>query len=149
MDDITSINSDGVFAEYFNSIYPLSLDLNKENECNLSSCVLDLNIDILDGKFISRVYDKRDDFKFKVVQFQPCHANQARSVSYGVFRSQVIRYSRICNQYSNFRDKCKWLWHAFLDLGYDKTKLMNLYKRACRQHRFDEKYGRECGRVLE
>ena len=36
-------------------------------------CVLDLDIRIENGKFISAVYDKCDDFKFDIVQFQPVY----------------------------------------------------------------------------
>ena len=62
IDDITSINSDGVFQEHFISIYPDSLVLNKENVDDSSAHVLDLNINIVNQHFIVSVYDKRDDF---------------------------------------------------------------------------------------
>ena len=47
--------------------------------------VLDLNISIINGKFCSQVYDKRDNFNFGIVQYQPLASNQASSVAYGVF----------------------------------------------------------------
>ena len=46
MDDITSVNSDGVFAQHVSSIYPESLKLNKENLDDLAANVLDLNIKV-------------------------------------------------------------------------------------------------------
>ena len=44
IDDITSINPDGYFESHFNDIYPDSLQLNKENDRDISANVLDLNI---------------------------------------------------------------------------------------------------------
>ena len=65
IDDITSINSDGVFQEHFNIIYPDSLVLNKENVDDNSAHVLDLYTNIVNQHFILGVYDKRDDFPLK------------------------------------------------------------------------------------
>ena len=44
IDDITVINSDGVFATHMKYIYPMSLELNKENFNENSANVLDLKI---------------------------------------------------------------------------------------------------------
>ena len=52
---------DGLFQEHVSKIYPDSLVLNKENSENTSAHVLDLNINVIPGKFIVGVYDKRDD----------------------------------------------------------------------------------------
>ena len=64
IDDITSINSDGVFGQHVGNIYPTSLTLNKENKEDSSANVLDLNVSIVDGKFKVSVYDKRDDMQY-------------------------------------------------------------------------------------
>ena len=94
IDDITTINSDGYFKEYVDNIYPACLELNKENEGTDRADMLDLRLSIEDGKFISGLYDKRDAFKFDIVQFMPSCCNQSSSVLYGVFSSQIIRISR-------------------------------------------------------
>ena len=45
MDDISSINGDGVFEEGISKIYPSSLELTKENdEENISADILDLTV---------------------------------------------------------------------------------------------------------
>ena len=52
IDDITSLNSDGYFAEYVKNIYPDCLTLNKENTDDNRANVLDLDISIDNyGKF--------------------------------------------------------------------------------------------------
>ena len=53
IDDITTLNSDGCLdQEYFKSIYPDSLTLNKENELDNAANVLDLDISIKEGSFL-------------------------------------------------------------------------------------------------
>ena len=72
MDDISSINSDGVFEEATPFIYPESLTLNKENEGNISANILDLNIelDVSSNNLVTGpYYYKRDKFKFLVVNY--------------------------------------------------------------------------------
>ena len=69
IDDITTVNSDDVFSQHVGDIYPASLTLNKENEVNDKANILDLNVSICDGKVRVKVYDKRDDFPFQIVQF--------------------------------------------------------------------------------
>ena len=97
IDEITSINSDGVFQEHFKSIYPDSLVLNKENVDDNSAHVLDLNINIVNQHFIVGVYDKRDDFPFDIVQYMSKSSYMLVDTLIGIFGSQLIRFSRICN----------------------------------------------------
>ena len=148
IDDITSINSDGCFESCFKAIYPDSLELNKENSNDKSACVLDLDIKIVDGKFKCSVYDKRDDFNFNIVQFQPLCSNQARSVSYGVFTSQLIRYFRICTDIESFSERVIRIFDEFIKLGYTNLRLVNLYKQACIKHSFCKKFGKSCNDIL-
>ena len=69
IDDITSINADGVFQEHVEFIYPKSLTLNKENRSDDKAHVLDLNISVNYGVFDISLYDKREDFPFNIVQY--------------------------------------------------------------------------------
>ena len=71
MDDISSINSDGVFEDAVPFIYPESLKLNKENDGNESADILDLTVELYKTSktFNYKLYDKRDKFKFSVVNY--------------------------------------------------------------------------------
>ena len=99
IDDITTVNSDGVFQEHVDKIYPDSLILNKENVVDTKAHVLDLDISVEEGHFTVNVYDKRDDFPFKIVQYSPNCSNMSRDVLIGVFGSQLVRFFRICNNF--------------------------------------------------
>ena len=65
--------------------------------------MLDLEITTNRDKFLSNVYDKRDRFKFYIVQFQPIKSHQSSNILYGTF-SQIVRYSRICNDIEPFAE---------------------------------------------
>ena len=52
-------------------IYPTELQLNKANSSDTEAPFLDLNLSISNGIVSSKIYDKRDDFNFEIVNF-PC-----------------------------------------------------------------------------
>ena len=79
-------------SKYELSIYPASLILNKENERDDSAHVLDLDIHLVNGVCELKLYDKREDFPFNIVQYVHYSSNVPRCILYGVFGTQVIRY---------------------------------------------------------
>ena len=123
IDDITVINSNGVFASHIKDIYPESLNLNKENSDDSRANVLDLNIVIHEGKFKVNLYDKRDDFPFKIVQFSDSSSNISRNTILGVFKSQVLRYARICSEFQDFLERLDIIVKKFMGLGFGKKLL--------------------------
>ena len=48
-------------------IYPTELQLNKANFSDAEAPFLDLNLSITNGIVSSKIYDKRDDFNFEIV----------------------------------------------------------------------------------
>ena len=50
-------------------IYPTELQLNKTNPSETEAPFLDLNLSITNGIVSSKIYDKRDDFNFEIVNF--------------------------------------------------------------------------------
>ena len=64
---------------------------------------LDLLLEINpDGILKSRIYDKRDDFSFPIVNFPFLSSNIPSSKAYDVYMSQMIRYARGCFDYIDF-----------------------------------------------
>ena len=53
----------------------------------------------------TKLYDKRDDFNFPIVNFPFICSNIPTASSYGVYISQLIRYSRACGSYQGFLDR--------------------------------------------
>ena len=52
-----------------NRIYPPELQLNKTNTSDTEAPFLDLHLSISNGFVSSKIYDKRDDFDFDIVNF--------------------------------------------------------------------------------
>ena len=63
-------------------------------------------LSITNGIVSSKIYDKRDDFNFEIVNFPFLYGDVPRSPSYGVYISQLIRFARECSNVddSNIRN---------------------------------------------
>ena len=57
---------------------------------------MDLHLSISNGFVSSKIYDKRDDFDFDIVNFPFLDGDVPRRPSYGVYISQLIRFARVC-----------------------------------------------------
>ena len=70
------------------------------------SLILDLFI--TNGIVSSKIYDKRDDFNLKIVNFPLPGGHLPISPSscpYGVYISQLIRFARVCSNVSDFNKR--------------------------------------------
>ena len=93
IDDLIVFN-DKKFLDYLKEIYPSQLTVEKANKSDHLADYLDLTF-IIDsgGKLSTRLYDKRDDFDFHIVNFPFLSSNIPSGPSYGVYISQLIRYA--------------------------------------------------------
>ena len=55
---------------------------------------LDLHLSISNDIVSTKIYDKRDDFDFEIVNFPFLDGDVPRSTSYGVYISHLIRFAR-------------------------------------------------------
>ena len=68
-----------------------------------SASFLDFYLEFDDsGQISTKIYDKRDDFNFKIINFQNMCSNIPASPAYGVYILQLIRYARASSNYSDF-----------------------------------------------
>ena len=128
-DDISSINSDGVFEEDVSQIYPLSLELNKENVGSTLADILDLTVQLDEniGTFSYKLYDKRDKFNFEIVNYPDLRGNIAKICGYGVVRSELKRYSMLSSKFSDYYKRKKVLFEKVLNKGYLLQKIEHIY----------------------
>ena len=68
LDDILNMNN-VYFDDMVSQIYPSDLKLNKANTSDKEAAFLDLHLSISNGTFSTKIYDKRDDFGFEIVNF--------------------------------------------------------------------------------
>ena len=91
LDDL--LNIDNPYSKgMINKIYPPELQLNKANTSDTEAPFLDLHLSISNGFFFSKIYDKRDDFDFYIVNFPFLDGDVSRRPSYGVYIYQLISY---------------------------------------------------------
>ena len=67
-DDILNINNI-YFDNMVSQIYPSKLKLNKANTSDTKAAFLDLHLSITNDIVSTKIYDKRDDFDFEIVNF--------------------------------------------------------------------------------
>ena len=80
------LNIDNIHFEHMvHRIYPAQLQLNKANASDTEAAFLDLNLSIHNDIVSTKIYDKRDDFNFDIVNFPFLDGNVPQRPSYGVY----------------------------------------------------------------
>ena len=68
LDDLLNIDNP-YFEQMVGQIYPTELQLNKAYSSDTEAPFSDLNLSITNDIVSSKIYDKRDDFNFEIVNF--------------------------------------------------------------------------------
>ena len=130
LDDLLNIDNN-----FFDSmVNPSELQLNKANVSDAEASFLDLHLSISDGFVKTKIYDKRDDFDFDVVNFPFLDGDVPRSASYGVYISQLIRFARVSSHVDDFNTRNKVLTAKLLRQGYSYHKLRKAFSKFYRRH---------------
>ena len=67
LDDL--LNIENIYFDQMDRIYPTELQLNRTNSSDTEASFLDLNLCISYSTVSTKIYDKRDDFDFGIVNF--------------------------------------------------------------------------------
>ena len=134
LDDILALNNPS-FSNFITDIYPSELTLNKSNVTGDRCPFLDLDLSIIDGKLHTKVYDKRDDFTFPIINFPFLEGDVPLAPSYGVYISQLVRYARICSCVSDFNNKNRFITEKLLKQGYRYHKLVKSFSKFFHKYR--------------
>ena len=128
LDDILNIDNP-FFVQSISKIYPRELTLNKANISDTVVSILNLHLSITDGKITSKIYDKRDDFNFDIVNYPQLDGDVPRTTSYGVYISQLIRFARACSNVEDFNERNKQITGKLLQQGYRFHKLRKFFAK--------------------
>ena len=142
IDDVLSLNN-SKFGDYVEHIYPIELEIKDTTDTVKSASYLDLHLEIdNEGRLKTKLYDKRDDFSFPIVNFPFLSSNIPAAPAYGVYISQLIRYSRACISYHDFLDRGLLLTRKLLNQEFQMVKLKSsLRKFYGRHHELVDRYG--------
>ena len=128
IDDVLPINNSR-FAEFLPLIYPPELEIKETTDTASSASFLDLYLEFDDsGQLSTNIYDKRDDFNFKIINFPNMCSNIPASPAYGAYISQLIRYARASSNYSDFLKRHLYLRNRLLDQAIQIFALFDFFK---------------------
>ena len=133
LDDILNINN-VYFDTMVNQIYPLELQLNKAKTSNTEVAFLDLHLSISNNIVSTKIYDKRDDFDFEIVNFPLLDGNNPRFTSYGVHISQLIRFARASSYVFDFITRNKLLTLKLLKQDYQYHNFCKTFSKFYRRY---------------
>ena len=95
------------------------------------------------SKLSAGLYDKRNDFHFRIVNFPFLSSNISSGPYYCLYILQLIKYARCCSHYDNFRYRSKCLLDRLLSQGYKVLQLEKSFKKFYgRYEHLIEKYQR-------
>ena len=142
IDDVLSLNNFR-FGDFVDRIYPIELEIKDITDADRSASYLDLHLEIdNEGRLRTKLYDKRDDFNFPIVNFPFICCNIPAAPTYGVYISQRIRYSRACGSYQDFLDRGLLLTKKLLNQGFLLIKLKSSFRKFYgRHHDLVDRYG--------
>ena len=95
---------------------------------------MDLNLCISNGTASNKIYDKRDDFDFDIVNFSFLDGDVPWRTSYGVYISQLIRFARASSNLNDFNYRNKDLTAKLLRQDYRYFKLRKAFSKFYRRH---------------
>ena len=118
IDDVLFTNNSR-FAEFLPLIYPPELEDKETADTASSASFLDVYLEFDDsGQLSTKIYDKRDDFNFKIINFPNMCSNIPATPAYGVYISQLIRYATATINYYDFPKRHLHLRNRLLDQRY-------------------------------
>ena len=85
-----------------------------------------MDLSITNDIVSSKIYNKRDDFSFEIVNF-PFFGDVPHSPSYGVYISQNIRFARVCSNVDDFNNRTLFLTAKLLIQGYRYHKIRKAF----------------------
>ena len=134
IDDVLSINNP-TFGDYINIIYPVELEIKDTTDADHHASYLDLLLKYDNFHRLQvKLYDKRDDFNFDIVNFPFLSSNIPQSPAYGVFVSQLIRYARASSLYEDFIMRSQLLTSKLSKQGFTRNRLIATFKKFYGRH---------------
>jgi hypothetical protein len=135
IDDLTVINGSDTMDRVKSDIYPDYLDLVKVNSNNTSADVLDITIELKGHKFITKLFDKRKSLPFDTVCFPHIDSNMPQQIFFNTFSSQILRYSLINDNLSDFKDCVADLANMIRNRGYTNHLMSIFFDKTIKKHK--------------
>ena len=84
--------------------------------------------------FLISIYDKRDDFTFRIVNFPHMDSNIPANPAYGVYIFQLVRYARICTSKVDYMKRLRRLSLRLRQQGFETNLLQKSFNKFFNRH---------------
>ena len=134
MDDVLSLNNSS-FGDFIDRMNPIELEIKDITDMDRSASYLDLHLEIgSEERLRTKLYDKRYDFNFPIVNFPFICSNIPAAPAYGVYISHLIRYSRACGFSQDFLDRGLLLTRKLLNQWFLLVKFKSSLRKFYGRH---------------
>ena len=134
IDDLISVGNPN-FASSIDTIYPRELELKETTESVNNCSYLDLFLfKDENDRFKSKIYDKRDDFSFRIVNYPFLDSNIPVRPAYGVYVSRLVCFARACSDVSDFIERHNLLVKKLVTQGYTVKNLRKQFSKFFDKH---------------
>ena len=133
IDDECNLNDGGEFGRSFHQIYPSELELKCEHQ-GTHATFLDLEINISNGIFVYKLFDKRDNFPFSIIRMPDLSGNIPLHVFYGSVMSEFLRIARSTLLYTDFLPVASKLLNRMINQGGSKVRILRQISKAVSRH---------------
>ena len=149
IDDLCALNDGNLFERVYKEIYPEELELKLEHSGNHGT-FLNLDITIKNGKFIYKLFDKRDAFPFSIVRMPYLDSNIPESIFYSSLVGEFLRIARSTLLKLDFTNDARKLVQRMQKQGANKIKIrQNLYKIISRHLSDFTRFGTPSKELIE
>ena len=115
----------------FKSIYDAALNVECTNITDREANFLDLTINIIEenNEIITKLYNKTDDYNFRIRRYPHYTSNIPISLGLNTIKGEIIRFSRCCNKFEDFKTRIEGL---IQDFKYNQFPNILIYNRILR-----------------
>ena len=113
-----------------NEIYHPSLLIEKTNYRLNETNILDINIKISNKRINFGIYNKTDDYNFKINRYPKWLSNIPRCIITNTFASEVLRIYRNCSNYTDFRSRIIELSKTSAHNGWSSNRIVEVLHRT-------------------
>ena len=133
IDDLCTLNDGGEFGRVYKDIYPSELELKVEHYGSHATC-LNLDIDMREGMFVYKLFDKRDAFPFSIVRLPYVSSNIPESIFYSAMVGEFLRIARSTLFFNDFLPKTRELIHRLNNQGAKKHISIRHLRKIIQRH---------------
>ena len=129
IDDLLAVNNDGELEKFKERIYPPELKLTTEDKSNQEVTYLDLQLKIEKSTINYKLYDKRDNFGFSIVNFPDLRGNIPTAMEF-----LFLNLSDILDVVRTFRERTSILVDRLKKQGFRYVKLCQTFTKFAKKY---------------